>query len=157
MLIIEFGILFCYLHVAALGTTDILRLLKGCEISVFTFNSVCDNCGHKLNLLSQIPIISYIKNKGRCKYCKSKIDIKNFWLELFPFIYYCAINIFLDFSFMSVAVNFFSYEILKLFFIFIKGSKEKNFIKEYILSLFSNAFLFFLILILVLLNGSFNL
>lgn len=34
----------------------------------------CDNCHHTLSFMDKIPILSYILNKGKCKYCQNKIS-----------------------------------------------------------------------------------
>lgn len=36
--------------------------------------SRCDHCDHVLGFVDLIPIISYITNKGRCRYCKKSIS-----------------------------------------------------------------------------------
>ena len=35
--------------------------------------SRCNSCGHELSLLEQIPLVSYIIQRGKCKHCGSKI------------------------------------------------------------------------------------
>lgn len=37
-------------------------------------NSCCDKCNHDLKFFESIPIISFIIQKGRCKYCHQKIS-----------------------------------------------------------------------------------
>lgn len=46
-------------------------------------HSHCDACGHFLSFFDMIPIISYLLLKGRCRYCKSKIDSLSTWMEFF--------------------------------------------------------------------------
>jgi len=36
--------------------------------------SRCDKCNHELKLIEKIPIISYIIQRGKCKYCNQKIS-----------------------------------------------------------------------------------
>lgn len=45
--------------------------------------SHCDICGHELKLYEMIPIFSYLFQKGRCRYCKAKIDIMALFMEIF--------------------------------------------------------------------------
>lgn len=45
--------------------------------------SHCDICNHNLKLIDMIPIISIIFLKGRCRYCKEKIDATSTFMELF--------------------------------------------------------------------------
>ena len=57
----------------------------------FMFNhSKCDHCGHKLNLLDMIPILSYVCLGGKCRYCKKKIDPLSTYMELFSGILYAT-------------------------------------------------------------------
>lgn len=58
-----------------------LRLPK--KENFITTRSHCDNCGHVLHSYDMIPIISYILQKGRCRYCQEKIDILSTFVELF--------------------------------------------------------------------------
>ena len=44
--------------------------------------SHCDNCQHKLSLLDNIPIFSYLFLRGRCRYCQSKIPLRVLLVEL---------------------------------------------------------------------------
>ena len=45
-------------------------------------HSYCPNCNHKLAILDLIPIFSYIFLGGKCRYCKQKIRIRYFLLEI---------------------------------------------------------------------------
>lgn len=152
MVVIKIGIILCYLHISALATTDTMRLLKDCNLSVFDPSCVCDKCGHKISLIYQIPIISFIFIKGKCKYCGAKIEIKNFLFEIFFLLYYIFVSLIFDFSVLSVFVCFISYETFKSLFILIKGRKKHNFFKEYFFSIFSNIFIFSLVSLLALLK-----
>lgn len=53
------------------------------EESIIYPNSHCDTCGKELKAYDMIPIISYILLRGKCRYCKSKIPIRNFLIEIF--------------------------------------------------------------------------
>ena len=43
----------------------------------------CKKCGHDLSTLDLIPLLSYIIGKGRCRYCRGKIDILFPYMEFF--------------------------------------------------------------------------
>lgn len=43
--------------------------------SIITPGSHCDSCKHELKWYDLIPIISYLINKGKCRYCKTKLSI----------------------------------------------------------------------------------
>ncbi len=40
-----------------------------------TDRSKCDHCGHQLEAINLIPIISFILQKGRCSYCGHKLSL----------------------------------------------------------------------------------
>ncbi len=64
--------------------------------------SHCDHCDHPLSLLDMIPIFSYIFLRGKCRYCKKKIDKLSSYMELFTGILFA----------LSFYVFGFSYELL---------------------------------------------
>ena len=49
------------------------------EESIITPGSHCPRCNHSLSWYENIPILSYLILKGRCKQCKSKIPI-SYWV-----------------------------------------------------------------------------
>jgi leader peptidase (prepilin peptidase)/N-methyltransferase len=50
--------------------------------SILSPPSYCDSCGHRLFFIDLIPILSYLIQKGRCRYCKASIPLRNPLLEL---------------------------------------------------------------------------
>lgn len=58
-----------------------LRLPKNEKI--FGNKPHCDSCSHELSKKETIPLISYIIQQGRCRYCHSKIDILYPYMEFF--------------------------------------------------------------------------
>lgn len=44
--------------------------------------SRCPNCGHKIGALENIPLVSYMLQKGRCKHCAVKISLRYPAIEL---------------------------------------------------------------------------
>ncbi len=64
------------------------------EVSINTFEnkktfskailgrSYCETCKHKLGPFDLIPVLSYIYLNGRCRYCKNKISVEYFFVEL---------------------------------------------------------------------------
>lgn len=60
--------------------TQIKRSLK--NRSILEINSYCTKCGKKIGVLQQIPIISYILLKGKCKHCKKNIETLYIVLEI---------------------------------------------------------------------------
>lgn len=56
------------------------RMCKG--ESVLRGRSHCDSCGHVLGARDLIPILSYLMNKGHCRYCGAPISKMNLFGEL---------------------------------------------------------------------------
>lgn len=48
-----------------------------------TGRSYCDKCKHTLSFLDMIPVISFVLLRGKCRYCKEKIDPLSTYMELF--------------------------------------------------------------------------
>ncbi len=44
--------------------------------------SHCPRCGKRLARLDLIPLFSYLRLRGRCRYCGTKIPQRLFWVEL---------------------------------------------------------------------------
>jgi prepilin signal peptidase PulO-like enzyme (type II secretory pathway) len=44
--------------------------------------SHCEACQHKLSAKDLIPLFSYLKLRGRCRYCQASIPRRVFWVEL---------------------------------------------------------------------------
>ena len=53
------------------------------KISILKPGSHCDHCKKRLKWYMNIPVISFIALKGRCAYCKEKIDVSNLYVEMF--------------------------------------------------------------------------
>lgn len=58
-----------------------LRLPK--KENFTTTRSHCDRCGHVLEGKDMIPIISYLLQRGKCRYCGEKVDILSTYIEIF--------------------------------------------------------------------------
>ena len=56
--------------------------LQGKEIpeqskyTIVTPRSACPSCGHQISALENIPVISYLFLRGKCKACKTKISLR---------------------------------------------------------------------------------
>ena len=56
------------------------RLPRG--MSAIRGRSHCPQCGKILSALEMIPCLSYVALKGRCRTCKARIPMRDFWVEL---------------------------------------------------------------------------
>ncbi len=52
------------------------------SLSIVSPPSHCESCGRRLQAEDNIPIISYLHLKGRCRYCGASIPRRIFWVEL---------------------------------------------------------------------------
>lgn len=52
------------------------------RFNLMTPRSACPHCGHAISALENIPVISYIFLKGRCKACHAKISLRYPLIEL---------------------------------------------------------------------------
>ena len=44
--------------------------------------SHCEACQHKLAVKDLIPVFSYLRLRGRCRYCQASVPRRLFWVEL---------------------------------------------------------------------------
>jgi len=84
----------------------IYRIPEG--ISIISPGSFCPHCKHPLSWIDNIPLLSYIFLRGRCRYCKGKISLQYPIVELVTGIIfllsYKRFGLSLDFiSFVSVS------------------------------------------------------
>jgi leader peptidase (prepilin peptidase)/N-methyltransferase len=50
--------------------------------SILNPPSQCDSCHHRLAVADLIPLFSYLRLHGRCRYCQAPIPGRVFWVEL---------------------------------------------------------------------------
>ncbi len=148
IIIISFYLI--YYHISGLATTNIIRLTKGNNTPVLSSKCYCDNCGSKIPPLLQLPIISYLLCKGKCKQCGIKIPTYPLVLEIVVLIGMCTITSFLKFTFWGVVCSYLFYEIIRIVLIYIKGKREKQFFKQYLIAVLSMLPFGFLTLIVAL-------
>lgn len=66
--------------------------------SIVSPPSHCPNCKQRLRVIDLIPVISYLLNKGRCRYCGEKISIQYPLVELLTAILFLAAYLKFGFS-----------------------------------------------------------
>jgi len=79
----------------------IYRIPKG-ESIAFP-GSHCGSCGHYLEALDLIPILSYLMLKGRCRYCKSKVSLQYPLIELINGVLYVLVYYYFGNTIMTIA------------------------------------------------------
>ena len=50
--------------------------------SILNPPSHCEACGHRLASKDLIPLFSFLRLKGRCRYCQASVPRRLFWVEL---------------------------------------------------------------------------
>ena len=145
------AIYIMYFFIGGLSTTNILRLTSGNKLSIMDSKCVCDNCGYKIELLMQIPILSYIICRGKCRNCGCHIPFYSFFLEIVVFGGMSLITTILGFTYISVIFSFLFYEVIRLFTIIVRKRREHDFVRQYIiavLSMFAPVVLFEIVIFL---------
>jgi leader peptidase (prepilin peptidase)/N-methyltransferase len=70
--------------------------------SIINPPSSCGSCGHRLKYYDMLPVINYVINGGKCRYCGEKYSIQYPLIELFNGLLYGAIV--LKYSISTIAV-----------------------------------------------------
>lgn len=144
-LIVIIAMCAAFYHISGLATTNILRLTKGNTLSILSPKCECDNCGSKINPFLQLPIISYIICKGKCRNCGVIIPKFALGLEIIVLFTMCAVSALFNFSMLGVAVCFVAYELIRIIVIALKGKRSENFAKQYAVAVLMSAVHFVLI------------
>ena len=79
---------------------NIFRIPEG--MSVVGPPSSCGSCGYRLNFYDMIPVLNYIINKGRCRYCNASYSIQYPIVELLNAVLYVLVVLKYGLSFYSV-------------------------------------------------------
>lgn len=146
--IIYFAIIISFYVIGAYATTDILRLLKGKTLPVFSSSCFCPYCNKKISLKNQIPIFSYIKCKGKCKTCGIQIPKADLVLEIFLFVSLTLVTGMFHFQYISYVICIIIYEGLKVICLIVFGVRQNDFMKNLILSFLNNILIWGLVFIL---------
>lgn len=143
--LVYFSIYFAFYILGAYATTDILRLLKGSTLSVNARDCYCPICHNRILLKDQIPLFSYLKNKGKCRHCGSKIPLSDLFLEFFLFFTLSVTATVFHFSWTGYFLCLIIYEGTKFLFLLLFKKREIAFGKNLAISLLHNIILFALL------------
>ena len=131
------SLFFVYFHISGLATTNILRLTKGCTTPILASKCYCDSCGTAIPPHLQLPIISYIVCKGKCKNCGAEIPLFPLLLEVIVLSGMFAITILLKCTFMAVSLSFLFYELVRIVTVVLLGKRSEQFGKQYLIAVIS--------------------
>lgn len=132
--VVGISLFFVYFHISGLATTNILRLTEGNTASVMASKCCCNSCGAIIPPYLQLPIVSYIACKGKCKNCGVQIPIFPLLLELTVLIGMFAITVLLRCTFLGVSFSFLFYELVRIGVIMLKGKRNTQFGKQYLIA-----------------------
>ena len=91
--------------------------------SVITGRSSCPNCKNKIPWHDNIPLLSFILLRRKCRFCKNPIDLQYFIVELISAISFVSIYYFFGLTLAALLLL-----ILSIFFIIIFFIDLKHFI-----------------------------
>lgn len=129
--ILASGLFFIYFHIGGLATTNILRLTRGNSLSVRDSQCVCDACGTAIPPLLQLPVVSFIVCRGKCRHCGSAIPLYPLILELAVMLGMFGISLMLDMRPAGILLSFVYYELVRIVTVCIRGKRETQFGKQY--------------------------
>lgn len=102
-LIMLYILIFAFLFGAVFGSyIDCVAWRLVHQERVARGRSHCDVCGHALGAGDLIPIISYLRSGGRCRYCGAKFSAESTWVELALGLGFAAIVYKFDVSFVAL-------------------------------------------------------
>lgn len=120
-----------YYHVSGLATTNILRLTKGNQRPVLSSKCTCDQCDTPIPPLLQLPILSFLLCRGRCKKCGAKIPLYPLLLELVVLVGMLLFSFVFGLSPLGITASFVYYELIRITAISRLGKRENDFGKNY--------------------------
>lgn len=152
LIFFKLGICIAYYHIGGMATTNILRLCKGNEISVLRADCRCPECNASIPWYLQLPVISYIVCKGKCRSCGCQIPKDGLILEIAVMSIMIFFSALCDFGPEGVLLSFGVYEIIKLICVIHYGKREKHYYREYLFSVLQNVIPFLLIQVIACLH-----
>ncbi|MBQ4260145.1 MAG: prepilin peptidase [Lachnospiraceae bacterium] len=125
---------FICFHLGGLATTNILRLTFGAKLPVLSSKCHCDHCGAAITPFYQLPVISYIVCKGKCRNCGIRIPKFGLMLEIIVMVGMFITLVCFDFSVLGVTLSFIYYEVIRFLVVMKHGKREMDFKKQYVIA-----------------------
>ncbi len=95
------GFFICGLVIGSFLEVVIFRVPR--KLSIVKPGSYCPNCKNKIAFYDNIPLISFLILKGRCRNCKTKISLSTFMIEILTGLLFA-----LSFLFFGLSIQAFS-------------------------------------------------
>lgn len=90
---------------------------KGETFNLVLPHSSCPHCGHRIGALENIPVISYLVQKGKCKHCAAPISTRYPAIELFTAVLSGIVAWHFGFSVQTATAIAFTWALIALSFI----------------------------------------
>lgn len=148
LFIINSAIIFAFYIIGAYSTTDIIRLTGKSPAMVSDKQCYCPDCGRAIKLSEQIPIISYMLSRGKCRRCGAAIPAADIFLEIFFLVILSLTAVISNFSVCGYLACIIIYELTKIAFIAKYGACADSFGRRLRSSLLHNIIVFGLLGIL---------
>lgn len=129
---------FIWYNWGGYSTTDILRLLKGSTTDILDDSCYCSNCGYKIPIKQQFPIITFYRTNGRCSSCHEKIPKISAILEIGILFMGMLIGRIFGFYIKAFLIGLIFYELIKLIVILIYGRRKEKFLYNLMASIVAN-------------------
>ena len=105
--------------------SEYLKLEENKASNDETFNlvtprSACPHCGHQITALENIPVFSYLFQKGKCRSCGGKISVQYPLIELLTGVMSVGVVIYFGYSLQALAALFFTWALIALAIIDLK-------------------------------------
>ncbi|MCI9000424.1 MAG: prepilin peptidase [Clostridia bacterium] len=80
-------------------------------------HSYCPNCNHKLGIFDLVPVFSFLRLGGKCRYCKHPIGIRYFLFEILTGIVFVLFGLSLKIDIYSLSIENMLYVSLGILYI----------------------------------------
>ena len=130
-LILITALFLIFYHISGLATTNILRLTAGNQLPVLASQCCCDHCGASIPPLLQLPVISYLLCRGKCRSCGAQIPVFPLLLELTVLAGRFGVTMLLGCTYLAVSLSFLFYELVRVVVVIRLGKRQKQFARQY--------------------------
>ena len=84
------------------------------HLTIATPRSRCPHCGHQISALENIPVLSYLALRGRCRHCHARISVRYPCVEILTAIMSMAVVWHFGFSWAAACALVFTWALIVL-------------------------------------------